>query len=74
VEKVDGANHIVEIYNPRLPKEGPESFDIDFNSLPQRYTIYNDSDKDTLRLRLLELIMKLNIEEYQKKIPDDLFV
>jgi hypothetical protein len=67
-------DYIIHVYNPHLPKEGSESFDIDFNSLPERYTIYNDNDKDTLRLRLIELIMNLNIDEAQKKIPDDLFV
>ena len=63
-------DHIVEIFNPHLPKESPESFDIDFNTLPQRYTIYNDSDLDTLRLRLMELYMKLNIIELQKKVTN----
>ena len=63
-------DHIVEVYNPHLPKESPESFDIDFNTLPQRYTIYNDSALDTLRLRLMELYMKLNIIELQKKVTN----
>ena len=61
-------DHIVELYNPHLPKESPESFDIDFNTLPQRYTIYNDSDLDTLKLRLMELHMKLNVIELQKDV------
>ena len=64
-------DHIVEVYNPHLPKESSESFDIDFNTLPQRYTIYNDSDLDTLRLRLMELYMKLNIIELQKKVTKE---
>jgi len=61
-------DHIIEIYNPRLPKESSESFDIDFNALPQRYTIYNDRDLESLRLRLMELYMKLNVIELQKDI------
>ena len=63
-------DHIVEVYNPHLPKESPESFDIDFNTLPQRYTIYNDSDLDTLKRRLMELYMKLNIIELQKDLKE----
>ena len=64
-------DHIIEIFNPHLPKESPESFDINFDSLPKYYTIYNDSDLDTLRLRLMELIMKLNIIELQKKVTKE---
>ena len=63
-------DHIINIYNPHLPKEESESFDIDFNALPQRYTIYNDSDLDTLKTRLMELHMKLNIIELQKELKE----
>ena len=63
-------DHIVEIFNPHLPKESPDSFDIDYNTLPQRYTIYNDSDLDTLKRRLMELYMKLNIIELQKDLKE----
>ena len=61
-------DHIIQIYNPHLPKEASESFDIDFNALPQRYTIYNDSDLDTLKTRLMELHMRLHIIELQKNL------
>jgi hypothetical protein len=60
-------DHIVNIYNPRLPEESPDSFDIDFDSLPEYHTIYNDSDLETLRLKLIRLIMELNIIDIEKK-------
>ena len=60
-------DHIINIFNPHLPKEPSDSFDIDFDSLPEYHTIYNDSDLKTLRLKLIELIMELNIIEIEKK-------
>ena len=60
-------DHIVNIFNPRLPKESSDSFDIDFDSLPKYHTINNDSDLVTLRLKLIRLIMELNIIDIEKK-------
>lgn len=59
---------ILNIYNPRLPKESSESFDIDFGNIPEYHTVYNDSDLDTLRIRLLEKFMHFNIRIIQSKI------
>jgi nicotinamide riboside kinase len=58
-------DYIIFIYNPDLPYEDANSFDIDFDKLPEHYTITNEPYRGMwhLEMQLTALLRELEIKQ-----------